>query len=160
ARKGSRPPLPERGRAAWRSPALQTRRQRRTTGQRAARFGQRREAFIEGNDRNGLASRALDRYRGCGARCACWNRVSPLAFEPHWFERECHDGCPGLSFSEQFCFDPRALDRGAAVRGHVAGEGPGILLGWHLGGIAESLGEDPRAQGHGAHLVVLLQGQE
>src|SRR2546423_758300 len=51
--------------------------------------------------------------------------------------------------AQQYC--------GAAVRRHVAGKGPGILLRRHLGGAAESAGEDSAAQGNGACVIVLVQ---
>ena len=40
-----------------------------------------------------------------------------------------------------------------------SGRRSGILLRWHLGGTFEPAGKDPAIAGHGAHVIVFIQGQ-
>jgi hypothetical protein len=51
------------------------------------------------------------------------------------------------------------IHRSFTLSGHVAGEGPGILLRRHLRGIAKFVRQDSAAQGAIADLVVFLQRQ-
>ena len=48
---------------------------------------------------------------------------------------------------------PTEVDRRPAFV-NMSGEGPGVLGGWDHRGVAEFAGEDARAEGHRAHLIV------
>ena len=56
--------------------------------------------------------------------------------------------------------DPRKIDRRSAVRGHVAGEGPGVFLRRHFGGTAQSAGQGAAASCSGTHFVVFFKGKQ
>ena len=75
-----------------------------------------------------------------------------------WSNRRCLHDCFASADYVANCHS-RKKHRRAAIRGHVGGEGPGVLLRRHLGGTAEPAREDSAVAGDGAHLVVLVQGQ-